>query len=58
MPSEEEVGKEGINLGEMNKLLVKKIEEMMLYLIEKDQQINHQGKAIAELQKEVYRLKK
>jgi len=35
-PSAEEVAKEGINLGEMNKLLLKKVEELTLYLIEKD----------------------
>lgn len=36
MPSEQEVIKDGINLGEMNKLLTKKVEELTLYLIEKD----------------------
>lgn len=38
MPAAADVEKEGINLGEMNKLLVKKIEELTLYLIEKDKQ--------------------
>ncbi|MDB5025954.1 MAG: hypothetical protein JWP78_3709 [Mucilaginibacter sp.] len=36
MPSEQEVAKDGLNLGEMNKLLTKKVEELTLYLIEKD----------------------
>ncbi|WP_439694708.1 hypothetical protein ACFGVS_16050 [Mucilaginibacter sp. AW1-7] len=36
MPSEAEVAKDGLNLGEMNKLLVKKVEELTLYLIEKE----------------------
>jgi hypothetical protein len=36
MPSAEEVSKEGINLGEMNKRLVKKVEELTLYIIESD----------------------
>ncbi|QJD95748.1 hypothetical protein HH214_07630 [Mucilaginibacter robiniae] len=40
MPSEQEVAKEGINLGEMNKLLTKKVEELTLYLIEKDKQMD------------------
>ncbi|MBB6499644.1 hypothetical protein [Pedobacter cryoconitis] len=40
MPSEQEVTKEGINLGEIVKLQTKKIEELTLYLIEKEQQIN------------------
>ncbi|WP_158826720.1 hypothetical protein [Mucilaginibacter lacusdianchii] len=33
IPSEAEVLKEGINLGEMNKLLLKKVEELTLYVI-------------------------
>jgi hypothetical protein len=39
MPSAQEVGENGLNLGEMNKLLVKKVEELTLYLIEKDKEI-------------------
>jgi uncharacterized coiled-coil protein SlyX len=46
MPSEQEVAKNGINLGEMNKLLVKKVEELTLYLIEKDKQIEEQNNKI------------
>jgi hypothetical protein len=34
MPSAQEVVENGLNLGEMNKLLVKKVEELTLYLIE------------------------
>jgi len=44
MPSEQEVIKEGINLGEMNKLLTKKVEELTLYLIEKDKQLSVEQK--------------
>jgi hypothetical protein len=40
MPSEAEVVKEGVDLGEINKVLVKKVEELTLYLIEKDKQVN------------------
>lgn len=40
MPSEKEVIDNGLNLGEMNKLLTKKIEELTLYLIEKEHEIN------------------
>ncbi|MDB5142979.1 MAG: hypothetical protein JWQ66_1692 [Mucilaginibacter sp.] len=36
MPSEAEVTKNGINLGEMNTLLTKKVEELTLYLIEQE----------------------
>ncbi|MDB5025953.1 MAG: hypothetical protein JWP78_3708 [Mucilaginibacter sp.] len=39
MPSEQEVIKDGLNVGEMNRLLTKKVEELTLYLIEKDKQI-------------------
>lgn len=38
IPSEEEIAKEGQNLGEMNRLLLKKVEELTLYLIEKDEE--------------------
>ncbi|WP_316634953.1 hypothetical protein [uncultured Flavobacterium sp.] len=39
IPSEEEVLKNGINLGEMNSKLLQKIEEMTLYMIEQNKQI-------------------
>ena len=39
IPSEEEVLKNGINLGEMNEKLLQKIEEMTLYMIEQNKQI-------------------
>ena len=39
VPSAAEVKENGIALGEMNKLLLKKIEELTLYLIEKDKEI-------------------
>jgi hypothetical protein len=42
MPSEQQVAKDGINLGEMVKLQTKKIEELTLYLIEKDKQLTEQ----------------
>ncbi|GAB3909947.1 prefoldin domain-containing protein [Mucilaginibacter boryungensis] len=40
IPSAQEVEKNGLNLGEMNKLLLKKVEELTLYLIDKDKQID------------------
>jgi len=39
-PSAKEVAENGVQLGEMNKLLLKKVEELTLHLIEKDKQIN------------------
>lgn len=40
VPSAKEVAANGIELGEMNKLLLQKIEELTLHLIEKDKEIN------------------
>jgi hypothetical protein len=42
MPSEKEVADNGFNLGEMNKILVKKVEELTLYMIEKDKENKEQ----------------
>ena len=39
IPSEEEVLKNGVNLGEMNAKLLQKIEEMTLYMIEQNKKI-------------------
>jgi len=46
MPSEEDVKNKGIDLGEMVKLQTKKIEELTLYLIEKDKQITELNKKV------------
>ncbi len=40
IPSEQEVIIQGLNLGEINSKLLEKIEELTLYLIEKDQQVD------------------
>lgn len=47
-PSEQEMIKSGLNVGEMNKLLMKKVEELTLYLIEKDKTINEQQRKLSE----------
>jgi hypothetical protein len=44
VPAAAEFEKNGINLGEMNMLLLKKVEELTLYLIEKDKQLQEQQK--------------
>ncbi len=49
MPSAKQVGENGIELGEMNKLLLKKVEEITLLLIEKE-------KGMLELTKRLERL--
>lgn len=41
MPSEKEVADKGVDLGEMNKLLTKKVEELTLYLIKQQDEIDH-----------------
>jgi hypothetical protein len=58
IPSANEVAKNGLDLGEMNKLLLKKVEELTLYLIEKDKQVNAQQKQIDFLIKQVTELSK
>jgi len=58
MPSEAEVAKDGLNLGEMNKLLVKKVEELTLYLIEKDKKDKEKDELLISLQKQINELKK
>jgi hypothetical protein len=50
VPKEEEVKQKGINLGDMNVLLLRKIEELTNYLLE-------QQKTIAELKLEIESLK-
>ena len=39
IPSAKEVAEEGVDLGEMNKRLLQKIEEQMLYIIELNKKI-------------------
>lgn len=41
MPSAAEVETKGLDLGKMNKLLTKKVEELTLYLLEKDTEVNN-----------------
>jgi len=53
IPSEIEICEKGLNLGEMNKLLMKKVEELTLYLIEKDAQIKVQNDRADHQQKQI-----
>ncbi|MDB5158413.1 MAG: hypothetical protein JWR50_3120 [Mucilaginibacter sp.] len=53
MPSEAEVIKNGVNLGEMVKLQTKKIEELTLYLIDKDTKLQSQQKQIENQNKQI-----
>ncbi|MBB6499792.1 hypothetical protein [Pedobacter cryoconitis] len=47
MPSAQDVGQNGLNLGEMNRLLVQKVEELTLYLIAKDKEVREQQEALS-----------
>ncbi|WP_140418733.1 hypothetical protein [Pedobacter sp. AJM] len=51
MPSAKEVEANGIALGEMNKLLLKKVEELTLHLIEKEKQLENQNKRLIQVEK-------
>jgi len=48
IPSEQQIAKHGLNLGDMDKLLVQKTEELTLYLIEKDKQLKEEQSKVAE----------
>jgi hypothetical protein len=57
IPSEEQIIKDGLNLGEMNKLLVKKVEELTLYLIDEHQKNQELETQLKQQQVEIYELK-
>jgi hypothetical protein len=50
VPSAEIVECEGINVGEMNKVLMQKIEELTLYMIEQEKRMDEQNKRIQALE--------
>ncbi|MGY3214533.1 hypothetical protein [Mucilaginibacter sp. HD30] len=50
MPSADEVHAKGLDLGEMNRLLLKKVEELTLYLIENDARYKEKNKTVESLQ--------
>ncbi len=58
IPSEQEIVKNGLNLGQMNNLLMKKVEELTIYLIKKDEKDIDQQKEIDLLKKQVQQLRK
>src|SRR5690606_5267557 len=51
VPSAKEVEENGINLGEMNKILLEKVEQLTLYLIEQQEEIDTLRKEVEELKK-------
>ncbi|WP_443946581.1 hypothetical protein ACJVDH_05580 [Pedobacter sp. AW1-32] len=58
MPGAIEVEKNGFALGEMNKQLLRKVEELTLHLIEKDHELKQQKDALSQLRQDVENLKK
>jgi len=58
IPSAKEVATDGIHLGELNKALTKKIEELTLYIIEQDTQSKAQEARLLKLEKDMANLKK
>jgi hypothetical protein len=65
MPSEQEVAKDGLNLGEVNKILTRKVEELTLYMIEedkkekeKDEELNAQKRNNQALEERITSLEK
>lgn len=58
IPSAKEVEENGIELGEMNKLLLEKIEELMLYTLNQERKIKDQDIQIQLLKKQNQRLLK
>lgn len=57
IPSARTIITEGVNLGEMNRLLLKKVEELTLYLIEKDKQMAAQQKLTSKQGKQMKQLR-
>lgn len=58
IPSAAQVAKEGINLGEMNTRLLKKVEELTLYLIESNKELKTQKAMIMRQQKQINKIVK
>jgi hypothetical protein len=58
VPTAEEVKKEGLDLGGNQAILLKKIEELTLYVIEQNKRIDEQQKLLQQQQQEIKELKK
>lgn len=57
IPSAKEVHENGVEVGEINKRLLQKIEELTLYMIKADKQIAESNERIKDLETEVFKLK-
>ena len=50
IPSEKQVKQEGVSVGEMNAKLLQKIEELTLYIIQQQEQINTLQTKVSQLE--------
>ncbi|MGJ1404173.1 hypothetical protein [Sphingobacterium siyangense] len=57
VPKAAEVEQDGLSLGEMNKILMQKVEELTLHLIEKDNEIKKQNETIQGVLEQMEQLK-
>jgi hypothetical protein len=53
IPNAKTIEAEGVDVGEMNKLLLKKVEELTLHLIEQHKTIEEQNKRIELLESKI-----
>lgn len=58
IPSEQEVKKEGIDVGEMDSKLLRKIEELTLYIIKQDEENAAMRKSLKQLEEKLDKLEK
>jgi hypothetical protein len=58
IPSADQMAKDGLNLSDMNTKLLKKVEELTLYLIAKDKQLTKQEKKLEEENRRITALEK
>jgi len=58
VPTTQEVAEKGLDLGKMNQVLIKKVEELTLYLIRQNKLIADQEKTTRSLQKQISELSK
>ncbi len=58
VPTAKQVEQEGVELGEMNKVLLKKIEELTLLLIEKDKELTKEKEENKQQNKRLYEIEK
>ncbi|MGJ1448149.1 hypothetical protein ACR79S_15105 [Sphingobacterium spiritivorum] len=56
IPSAQKIAEEGLSVGEMNKLLLKKVEELTLHLIEKDKKIEIQDNMLLNIMNRLQKL--